>query len=139
MAKALGGPMQVAPLVGIWVGIGRDQAATLPAVLSSIAASSTLLFRGGSCVIIYEIDDARDGRGAALDVVRPPFRLADGVDDEPGFGVLVVASDASGGHVGAGAKQDLEDAAMAAGECPRIKSPGSSLSSAHGLPSERQW
>ena len=66
MAKALGGPMQVAPLVGIWVGIGRDQAATLPAVLSSIAASSTLLFRGGSCVIIYE-NDSSDG---TADVVR---------------------------------------------------------------------
>jgi hypothetical protein len=47
----------MADLYGVWVGIGRDEAQTLPAVLSSIATASGL-FRGGCAVIIYENDSA---------------------------------------------------------------------------------
>ena len=50
-------PSRMADLYGVWVGIGRDEAQTLPAVLSSIATASGL-FRGGCAVIIYENDSA---------------------------------------------------------------------------------
>ena len=35
-------PIEMADLYGVWVGIGRDEAQTLPAVLSSIATASGL-------------------------------------------------------------------------------------------------
>ncbi|KAH8046791.1 hypothetical protein JL720_16288 [Aureococcus anophagefferens] len=59
--RGLGGLAHLRPsmadLYGVWVGIGRDEAQTLPAVLSSIATASGL-FRGGCAVIIYENDSA---------------------------------------------------------------------------------
>ena len=53
-------------LCGVWVGIARDNAATLPVCLRCIAESSAPCFRGGSAVIIYE-NDSSDG---TADVVR---------------------------------------------------------------------
>ena len=75
---------------------------------------------GGELAVGGLEDDTREGRWrVAGDVVGPTTIRTDLVDEGPAVGVAVDAFDVSCVHVGTGAEQDLEDAAVVASERAR--------------------